>query len=185
MENKRKIVYSTNKEGVDAFDKELKEKVKGYWYDPKEMKFLQDYKSGKLNINEMENKYYTPEINEFHVGFEYEHLKQDGVWHKQTTKSYTLIRDFDTFHGRDISLTLQACIDENFVRVKYLDFEDIESLGWNMTTGNLSFEYYFLRWNPEFSTIQIKNTITNQMVFEGIIKNKSELIKLMSQLNIH
>ena len=40
----------------------------------------------------MENKYYTPEIEEFHVGFEYEILNTDSntedVWKKTTPDPY-------------------------------------------------------------------------------------------------
>ena len=60
-----------------------------------------------------ENKYYTPEIEEFHVGFEFEdYLWIDDKW-QYTKKIYggsLLRKDAD-------------------MRVKYLDREDIESLG--------------------------------------------------------
>jgi hypothetical protein len=69
----------------------------------------------------MENKYYIPEISEFHVGFEYESktLKND-VW------EHRICASIDVF---------EACealkYDENIVRVKYLDRQDIEECGWN------------------------------------------------------
>jgi len=62
----------------------------------------------------MENKYYTPEEEEFHVGFKYEALwgveNVDGEWLKET-------------FSKDQSIHST----EDTVRVKKLDREDIES----------------------------------------------------------
>lgn len=86
----------------------------------------------------MENKYYTPELNEFHIGFEYEMKSTfgDGTvktleqynaaeWNKET---YTL-RSFPyvdrTMTGKN-SQTLPPAI-----RVKYLDAEDIINEGFS------------------------------------------------------
>jgi hypothetical protein len=72
-----------------------------------------------------ESKYYTPEIEEFHVGFEYESLQdprfpeKDSSWEKNTIKDEW---DLKTFIG-------YYCGDHIEVRVKALDREDIESLG--------------------------------------------------------
>lgn len=68
----------------------------------------------------MEEKYYTPTIEEFHVGFEYERC-DDG---------YSYFKD--TF-PRAINLELFFKHSERFLpymRVKCLDREDILSLGW-------------------------------------------------------
>jgi len=70
----------------------------------------------------MENKYYTPTIEEFHVGFEFEFrhsdYKEDG-WKKFTTPVFNMEREDCPF----------ACQTLEEYRVKYLDREDIESLG--------------------------------------------------------
>ena len=66
----------------------------------------------------MENKYYIPSIDEFHVGFEYE-WKCDGTktdWNKSICDNVMIPLDVD-------------CQRVNDYRVKYLDKEDIESLG--------------------------------------------------------
>jgi len=101
------------------------------------------------------NKYYVPEISEFHVGFEY-------------------------YLG-------------NPIQVKYLDRSDIESLGWThkqyVPNRNicLNFELpndWFLNyWFGEIPYIEISRDGYDTGCALNV-KNKSELIKLMQQLNI-
>lgn len=76
----------------------------------------------------MENKYYTPSIEEFHIGFEFEwkgiglRETDTGEWTKTNLSKISSIfsRAFDEF------------IKWNLFRVKYLDREDIESLGFKV-----------------------------------------------------
>jgi len=100
------------------------------------------------------------------------------------------------------------------VRVKYLDKEDIESLGWKLKSINSNphiHEWLFemksridgsgewswllqLLYPPTLDYIHeniaiyyvqtTKNVINESTKFEGTIKNKSELKVLMKQLNI-
>lgn len=150
----------------------------------------------------MDNKYYIPTIDEFHVGFEYEYQDDNKVW---STSEITLL---DT----KIS-TLVGIYNKDFAtRVKYLDKDDIESLGWKYY--NIKGDYLKYRlgrfelWYPvnypqpnikedgtielieqpiasrEFVILDIKygNDITK---VDGIrLNNKSELKVLMKQLNI-
>ena len=127
------------------------------------------------------NLYYTPVISEFHVEFEYEVLDPD-------TKEYYKWVISDKYE-------LQEAFDEYpLVRVKFLDREDVEGLGWkyvpDLSEGDGNMRWYDLFKLNEFTiTLGLiegseiirkgKNTI-----FEGVIKNKSELKKLMKQLNI-
>lgn len=154
------------------------------------------------------NKYYTPSIEEFCVGFEYEtnlplkfgnSLLPDNVWHKFTV-------EVDDFLGElvaDVGWNLEHEDIPN-IRVKFLDKEDIESLGWKYVNfiPNGDGDY---RWYDEYelnsSILIISDQITiirtisvaesdlafynsENNVFKGYIKNKSELKKLMSQLKI-
>ena len=64
----------------------------------------------------MKDKYYTPEIEEFHVGFEYEVNYGKDRWVKEG------------LHYAPQVVTLPYKNLEN-IRVKHLDREDIESLG--------------------------------------------------------
>jgi len=131
----------------------------------------------------MENKYYTPIIEEFYIGFEYEHLLKDNF----TGCSILCYPDIEDVYY-DIPL--------NKVRVKYLDKSDIESLGYTQLTDDcfyISGISYRGRLDCEIR-ILIRDTVliyildkddNNYILFTGIIKNKSELIKLLKMLNIN
>jgi hypothetical protein len=146
----------------------------------------------------MENKkYYTPTIEEFHVGFEFEALNSP-LWFfteanygwKKITLSENLT--WSTFHFANISSSLQR----NWIRVKYLDREDIESLGYkkarsiyNSFTSSFRLnDYWFLHLNNlEPHNVWINNMESyedERTKFDGTIKNKSELKKTLKQLGI-
>ena len=131
------------------------------------------------------NKYYTPEISEFHVGFEYEWCDgYDNIWVKETV---------------DINTPLTYFRDDADVehRVKTLDREDIESCGWVKTSG---IDYWRFVLNqgeagwPQVVLESVQNKIAifylskeggdRHTVFIGDVKNVSELKRLMKQLNI-
>lgn len=137
----------------------------------------------------MEKKYYTPEVEEFFVGFEYEYFIMDN-WQPvgyHPSDMAEAERFLNTLHSGKI-------------RVKYLDRKDIESLGFivkeeetkpygyyltatikhdNYTT---TLTYSFLRGKEEIY-IHLSNSH-----YSGnghyYIKNKLELSKLMKQLKI-
>lgn len=130
------------------------------------------------------NKYYTPDIEEFHLGFEYEHLHSiDNQW----------IKELISYNNR--LACFQDYISTKQVRVKYLDQEDIESLGFSLDQKTKD-GYYFIYGNmitgdyvlctKDFKQIDLENMIGNKNLvsFQGTIKNKSELKKIMKQLNI-
>lgn len=160
----------------------------------------------------MENeKYYIPDISEIYVGFEceirsssnepfeWEHFKIIGVDDAEISGSRM---DWSFYDSR-------TAINESQIRVKYLSKEDIESCRWEGSKMqscidklfffkgkfrffDMSFDYVQL--NIEGPIIQIfylplnedgsaKNHLTTY-IFQGTIKNKSELIKLMQMLNI-
>lgn len=126
----------------------------------------------------MESKYYTPEIEEFHIGFEFEGREFDSKrW---------LPKEFKD--GQSVEL-----FEDN--RVKCLDEEDIESLGWILKrneVGEFDFELnnYYLKFWSNTSEHYTTNIYIKQLTglglhcFKGTIKNKSELKKVMEQLDI-
>ena len=141
----------------------------------------------------MENKYYTPELLEFHVGFEFEQFENNN-WQQTTLESDGAERFF---------VMLNTYESQDFVRVKHLDREDIESLGWHKHQETyFSFENkkikshsneYFLNEilvlsNSYFLEITdfciIIQDYDYEVIFKGTIKNKSELKKIMQMLNI-
>lgn len=145
------------------------------------------------------NKYYTPENEEFYIGFQYEQAEIDmsnnilkpEKWNKGTIK----IRTFD-----------RICMYNDLIhniRVKYLDKEDIEEiLGVRQLKGDdveLNFQiiqedskdFYEVDYDIDISelTVELYKEISENRsdcytLFSGKIKNKSELQKLMKQLGI-
>ncbi len=147
------------------------------------------------------NKYYTPTIDEFYVGFEYEwnNSNEDNEWRSSIANvedCYYAVRDIEQY------------IDYNNYRVKYLDKEDIESLGWKFIGKTIDNWYELVIDRPAVMSAYTNSRYvlqhdfrTNQGVvimaydyssgetgehdiYRGSCKNKSELKKLLKQLKI-
>ena len=138
----------------------------------------------------MADKYYTPTIEEFHIGFEYEELWSSGKLisgHPDNKENWhpTIMKEFDE------QMTPGPHLDMSEYRVKYLDKEDIESLGFSGYIPPHEYDHtwfkdnYILKawFNHEVPIIRIM-FIPNTIFFHGIIKNKSELKLLLKQLGI-
>ena len=130
------------------------------------------------------SKYYTPELEEFHVGFEYEYLYKNSAWVKHTINTKA-----------DLVLCIEE-VEEDLIRTKYLDREDIESLGWSysltFSKEGVYDEYsktdgehgdYYLRVHNT-GGLSIGEHWVQLDVFKGTIKNKSELKRILKQLGI-
>jgi hypothetical protein len=147
-----------------------------------------------------ENKYYTPDISEFYSGFEYEYLdqnKKNPIWIKSNEFSNDWVYDDNPHYA------VSRNIKEGNIRVKYLDQEDIESLGFKL---NDSYKEEFV-FNYDLKPVDngykfgirlhffgIRLIICDNLdfgfnkertYFDGIIKNISELKILLKQLNIN
>lgn len=158
--------------------------------------------------------YYTPRIEEIHPGFEYEfhgmsvtgisfldftesmnpepkHLSKSNekVWSRE-------IFSLDIMDSRTIE-SIDALIKTNQIRVKHLDREDIESLGFMVFSGfyehgDIQIKYWipnadyylFIHQDGRVSLFSGSGDKENFSSFKGIIKNKSELRRLMVQLGI-
>ncbi len=142
------------------------------------------------------NLYYTPTIEEFYVGFEYE-IKIKDNWRKKSTT----ISDFSPISDYDGMSILEEDLISNIIRVKTLDQSDIESLGLNgfeiteyVEESHLEFTWFkgielfgLLTFTDKMISFYEYNYSTREYsdcIFRGTIKNKSELIKLQQQLNI-
>ena len=80
----------------------------------------------------MENKYFTPDIEDIHAGYECELLIFDK-WEPNIVKSYTELRSVD------------ECIKDKVIRVPYLTKEQIEVEGWEeMNAPIMSIGHGFL-----------------------------------------
>lgn len=136
-----------------------------------------------------ENKYYTPTIDEFYVGFECERKEVDN-WEQYIVTSSTWSSNSMWKMIRDKQ--------ESF-RVKYLDKEDIESVGFKKYLGHSDIckdqtwqdnifgkDLQFTLYDNGMLLIEYQDWEEEEMVilFKGIIKNKSELVVLLKQLGI-
>lgn len=133
-----------------------------------------------------DKKYYTPSVEEFYIGFEYEYKTTTNITPKHSYNWRKVIEDHDKIEERYWS--------ELVCRVKYLDKEDIESLGFKLSWNDYQHLYYTNRENTlilftinnnklEIFNSNIKEKFKS-VLFRGNIKNKSELKILLKQLNI-
>ena len=137
----------------------------------------------------MSKKYYTPEIEEFHVGFEYEKYTDMGIWVKQIIEKKHLK---NCTIGQGSGFDKKPWFDFK-VRVKYLDREDIESLGFKVKKEPYRWQFVKNYVNLTTAIYNSKEDIPHDRItirggdnyFDGIIKNKSELKKLLKQLGVN
>lgn len=142
----------------------------------------------------MENKYYTPEIEEFHVGFEYE-VFEKGQKEDPNIMTFIPIETEDKWHKFTypdpfLGYRVDKLFEKRKLRVKYLDREDIESLGFTYI-GALWFEsknkkVRIRKWKGTQIDIYTnwESNENNALRFRGSSKNKSELKRILKQLNI-
>jgi len=141
----------------------------------------------------MENKYYTPSIEEFYVGFEYEGREANSYeWNQLKFDA-----ELDELESNPY-INIEYLLQDDNLRVKYLDKEDIENLGFKYEKHYTFKKYINNKYNKTKTLIRIEydwnnhsnvliefynqNNFTNGMSF--IIKNKSELKILLKQLGI-
>ena len=127
----------------------------------------------------MENKYYLPKIEELHVGFECE-IDQSEINKNFKWCEYVIGTDYE-------NITIARAISEvnkNGIRVKYLDRQDIESFGFKLFENMPSrFHYNKYELDADYLNV-IRIEYDCNYIFKGRIKNKSELKKLLIQLEI-
>ena len=140
-------------------------------------------------------KYYTPELSEFYVGFEYEVATISNHTGKKGFGEMTFSLDFGA--GNDLLDTYSEGYESTHLRVKRLDQEDIESFGlvkeseeglpdvyrkvidkdnwWLVMPHTLGLDQHceVRVWQVNMSSRLAGGT------YEGVIKNKSELKKIL------
>ena len=142
-----------------------------------------------------DNRYYTPEIEEFHVGFEFE--SKEGFKFKikniNELRAFIEMNDFvpNSYDG-------VYSINLDLYRVKYLDQEDIESLGFKFINEHEYISFYIrdnLRLCKSKKDLEVliemydteKDTLLSKrfgVLFNGSIKNKSELKRILKQVGV-
>ena len=129
----------------------------------------------------MENKYYKPAIDEFHVGFEFEF---------DNSREWGIIL-LDSSHNLE---DIESDISKGCIRVKYLNDDDFDN-----TWTNLGVWYhekqpsnelgYWTRvtvrlWHDHKVLIRGHRGSEEDKLFDGVIRNKSELNRILKQLKI-
>lgn len=172
------------------------------------------------------NNYYKPEIKEICSGFECEikprvrtglmswveqNFTYCDFWEpiqvREKREGWDIIEKFNHPWSLD---DFVSYLKDDAVRVKCLDRQDIDELGWSLYYEDLGFEFYELydeisRWTIQTDfdlgayidfnmnyLYSIKRFIKDsggkfcdsQMVYRGIIKNKSELKWIMEKTGI-
>ncbi len=138
----------------------------------------------------MKEKYYTPDISEFYVGFECEWQSKirNETWHKEICDMDLINIAYDSFeHEEDGEL-----FKDSF-RVKYLDRQDIESLGFK--DDGYTFTIFLENYPDKYSKynkgvtfeLYLEDGVVSLLyqpdcLFCGIVKNKSELKKILKQV---
>jgi len=135
-----------------------------------------------MNINE-KDKYYTPSIDEFHVGFEYEAMVGLAGW----VKKISSVDDSATY-----PCNLQYRITDKMVRVKVLDQEDIQNCGW-VRSSSKAVRFDLPKWvNGDIPMlylnggckVHIRDYYDEETLFNGTIRNISELKQAMKMLGL-
>lgn len=145
-------------------------------------------------------KYYTPTLEEFHVGFEFEYNKGKDNWVKHISGNGDFIDGMIDVGVGEVDDALynpfHMGIGKRDFRVKHLDREDIESFypidEWFKSKGQYGGTYRIKFTVSHHITIESKDFVRDgsgnfkvtTKVNRLIIKNKSELRKLLKQLGI-
>ncbi|MDD1438175.1 hypothetical protein MEN24_17850 [Dolichospermum sp. ST_sed10] len=153
----------------------------------------------------MTPQYYIPTIEEFYVGFEYEvNGKEINLLLTDSLNPYKIEEDcwvkrkLEFIHEYSSDNIVATLLDRNdivkLIRVKVLDREDIESLGGEYINTIGSTVNYCIKKSTgvplRITTIGDRLIIYNHLaddhrLFDGKVKNKSELKKLLQMLGIN
>lgn len=157
------------------------------------------------------NKYYIPELEEFHYGFEFEMIPSIGlaflnfsdekdlgkiIWATEFRKEVfgqpSSISMFGTgFPGIEAGIKAEKC------RVKYLDRADIQELGFRKLNalqfiteapGDLGFWTYVVidyRGSDYDTIVYGQRGSERGVLFRGHIRNKCELIKILKRIHCY
>jgi hypothetical protein len=143
-----------------------------------------------------ENKYYTPAIEEFHVGFEYELFEDFDTlplksWHRQ-------VYGINGKDQNDFGYVSNFKLERKLIRVKYLDKEDIEAEGFivnkdihqpilyskgevEQRTLYKKGDLFLTKWDSSMAVVILKD---NEHLFQGFLQNKSEFRKILKMIGV-
>ena len=128
----------------------------------------------------MENKYFTPDMEDFHIGYECE-ISTPTIWKSgKFPEILELNSELDEF-GKDSLMKAAHAI----LRVPYITKEQIEAEGWKHYNNNC-FELnprWFCSWYPEMNRLEIYDN-ENENNFAGKCKDINTFRKICKLLEI-
>lgn len=135
----------------------------------------------------MTNKYYTPELSEFHVGFEYE-WSENGkkIWIEECADVDDVLLAYSEYEHEDYPGGFA-----DVYRIKYLDQQDIEECGFEFRASDDLRDSFYSNIVTDICFFRESKRVIiygkggdDDLLFHGEIKNKSEFKKLLKQLGI-
>ena len=134
--------------------------------------------------------YYTPTLSEFHVDFIYERVDESGYAISQVVMPTTPLS------------AIQQLLDEGSIRVKCLNEDDVEALGFRMlgreqlgSWGGEIISFTFLGTSYEldlrqeavcsYITLFDREQSLGTFIYRGMCKNINELERILTHLSIH
>lgn len=160
----------------------------------------------KNNYNKMEKeKFYTPKIGELHVGLECQIHEYSNI-NKEKYFEDCILNSIILRYLLELSIVNESSSDwlEKTIRIKFLNKQDIIDLGFipNEKNSDIYFKEKEIKYQG-FGNVNFKinfnpkreknisiyfttdNSIDNKFIFFGTVKNKSELKKILKQLEIY
>jgi len=143
------------------------------------------------------NKYYIPEYSDIYIGQDLYTINGHKI-DLSTVDSLTAFLQYQNFY-KDCEGNITYGINLENYRLKYLDHIDIEELGFKLIFNDVGIEYwklgnFELRTDVDLGTYIDSDNLYSifynpygkqyNCVFSGVIKNKSELKKILNMLNI-
>ena len=138
----------------------------------------------------MRSAFYTPTIDEFHVGFEFEFLNNKEKIFFVTEEGNKWLKTEMPFIGVLSELkNIRKLILDKQVRVKHIDKDDCISLGlklkvWDNGSGYFEIGNYTIGiyGTDLFCTVSQNDYGNNIIRFSGDLKNKTELKRILRQV---
>lgn len=135
--------------------------------------------------SEFKERYFTPSIEDIHVGYECEFLKGQGMENQKLWQPLTIKQ----------SMFPTILRDYKFLRVPYLTKEQIEAEGWIPTVASEGYEYRYKNYYMYISKIYnkegipllnlgIENVTTQEDIFLGECKDINTFRYISKLLNI-
>lgn len=154
-----------------------------------EPNLVKAYTNGMLqSMTIMNDKYYIPEIEELHVGYECEIYSNKWNSYIIPDKMYFLADNTENNTGGFNNFIFPILIKNAEIRTKYLDKEDIESLGWNFDAYKEDdYKYYlnsYILYFPYADEEPILIKDQKGTLFYGECKSINELKTIMRLLKI-